>query len=63
MQLEINKPANSIPVMVGDSNELTEFEDEDIGMGSLNHSLAQTQIVGQLLNDERFTTIVELKLR
>ncbi|MDM8561545.1 Uma2 family endonuclease [Candidatus Parabeggiatoa sp. HSG14] len=62
MQLEINKPANSIPVMVGDSNELTEFEDENIDMGSLNHSLAQTQIVRQLLNDERFTTIVELSL-
>jgi hypothetical protein len=38
------------------------FEDEDIDMGSLNHRFVQTQIVGQLLQDNRFTTIVELSL-
>jgi len=59
MQLEVNKLANSVPVM---KDMDAKPEDEDIDMGSLNHSLAQTQIVGQLLNDERFTTIVELSL-
>ncbi len=43
-------------------DKLTEVEYEDVNMGSLNHSLAQTQIVGQLLNDARFTAIVELSL-
>ncbi|RKZ41280.1 MAG: hypothetical protein DRQ49_05760 [Gammaproteobacteria bacterium] len=51
-----------MPSEVENQDELTELEYEDVDMGSLNHSLAQTQIVGQLLNDERFTTIVELNL-
>ena len=61
MPLEINKFADSI-MIDKDMEELTKLEYEDVDMGSLNHSLAQTQIVGQLLSDTRFTTIVELSL-
>jgi Uma2 family endonuclease len=47
-------------------SELSEFEgdylDEDTEMGSLNHGIVQTQIVGLLLNDKRFRVIVELSL-
>ncbi len=35
---------------------------EDIEVGSLNHSIVQTQIAGLLLNDDRFKPIVELSL-
>ena len=37
-------------------------EYEDINVGSLNHSIVQTQIAGLLLNDDRFKTMVELSL-
>ncbi|MDM8558364.1 hypothetical protein [Candidatus Parabeggiatoa sp. HSG14] len=38
------------------------IEGEVQEMGSLNHSIAQTQIAGLLLNDERFRAMVELSL-
>jgi Uma2 family endonuclease len=37
-------------------------EDEAQEMGSLNHSIVQTQIAGLLLNDKRFRVMVELSL-
>ena len=44
-------------------SELIDLEEEEKqDMGSLNHSIVQTRIAGQLLNDERFTPVVELSL-
>ncbi|MCP4702526.1 MAG: Uma2 family endonuclease [Gammaproteobacteria bacterium] len=37
-------------------------QDEIQKLGSLNHSFIQAQLIGQLLKDERFTTLVELSL-
>ena len=38
------------------------IEDEVQETGSLNHSIAQTQIAGLLFSDDRFRTMVELSL-
>lgn len=47
-------------------SEVIEFddflEDEETDMGSLNHGLAQGQLITLLSNDERFTVIPELSL-
>jgi Uma2 family endonuclease len=43
-------------------SELVELENEVKKMGSLNHSLAQAQITGSLINDKRFTVMIELSL-
>jgi Uma2 family endonuclease len=50
-----------------DMSEVIDFEDEvlddeEADMGSLNHGLAQGQLVTLLSNDERFTVIPELSL-
>ena len=39
-------------------NDLAETEQK---MGSLNHSFVQTRLAGLLFNDDRFTTLVELR--
>ncbi|HDN26475.1 MAG TPA: hypothetical protein ENG03_05165 [Thioploca sp.] len=36
--------------------------EESQNMGSLNHSIIQAQITGRLINDERFTVMVEPSL-
>jgi len=41
-------------------NEL--LDDEELDMGSINHSFAQTKLTSLLDNDERFVTFVELSL-
>jgi len=48
-------------------SEIINFEDdildnEEVKMGSLNHSLAAGRITGLLFNDERFTVMPELSL-
>ncbi len=46
-------------------NELLDdevLEDEDLDMGSINHSIAQVRIASLLNNDERFTVMTELSL-
>ncbi|RKZ44977.1 MAG: hypothetical protein DRR16_30460 [Candidatus Parabeggiatoa sp. nov. 3] len=43
--------------------DLMEIEAEEYqDVGSLNHSIVQTRMAGFLLNDERFTAMVELSL-
>jgi len=44
------------------SEEIEVLDDEEADMGSLNHGLAQGQIVTLLSNEERFTVIPELSL-
>jgi len=38
---------------------ITEYENDEANMGSLNHSIIQAQITGMLFNDERFTITIE----
>jgi len=42
--------------------EFSELIDDDSAMPSIKHSFVQTNIVGTLFNDRRFTTFVELSL-
>jgi Uma2 family endonuclease len=48
-------------------NETIDFkdeflQDEELDMGSINHSIAQTKLTSLLDNDDRFATFVELSL-
>jgi Uma2 family endonuclease len=46
-----------------DMDELNEIlEDEELDMGSINHSITQVRLASLLNNDERFTVMTELSL-